>query len=129
MSRGSFDADEVLALLQQAVRNAGGQSEWARIAAVDRTILNQVLRRRRRLTKPIVAALGLQVIESPTAAEVVKHLLGEVEKAGSQTECARRTGLNRSYLTHVLNGRRPGGDILKAFNLTKTVRYILKAEQ
>jgi DNA-binding phage protein len=124
MPRSPLDADEVLAMLQEAVRNAGGQSDWARQAGVNRTTLNQVLQRRRSLTEPIVAALGLHVVESPSAAEVVEHLAKEVESAGSQTECARRTGLNRSYLTHVLNGRSPGGDILKALNLTKIVRYL-----
>ena len=127
MSRDLLTADEVLSLLEQEVRNVGGQIEWARRAGVNRTSLNQALRRKRSVPRPIIAALGLQAVTSPSTSEIVQRLAQEVEKAGSQTECARRTGIDRSYLTHVLNRRRPGGDdILKALNLTKTVRYGFK---
>jgi hypothetical protein len=49
-----------------------------------------------------------------------------VARAGSHTEYARRTGLDRTYVTHVLNGRNPGAEIIKALEVTRVVRYAPK---
>ncbi len=124
-----LDADEVIRHLEQETERVGGQSEWARLNGVNRSTLNQVLNRRRPPTKQMVSALGLRQIVLPTRAELVKRLIEEVEKAGSQTELARRIGLNRTYLTHVLNGRKPGSEVIKALHLTRVVKYLQKKKK
>lgn len=126
MSQHLLDADEVVSLLAQEVESVGGQSEWARRTGVDRSILNRILRRRRPLTESVVKALGLKTVVLPSRADIVRRLSEEVERAGSQSEYARRTGLDRTYITHVLNGRAPGRDVIKALNLTRIIRYAPK---
>ena len=65
---------------------------------------------------------------------MTKHLLDEtdvlrllhevVEGAGSQSAWARRSGVNRSQLNHVLSGkRRLSPRIIQALKLKKVVAY------
>jgi len=50
--------------------------------------------------------------------DVFKLLRSRIEGAGGQTAFARQTGVERSHLNMVLNGkRRPSPSILKALNL------------
>ena len=121
-----LDDEAVLCLLEGEVKGAGGQTEWARQTGVDRSTLNQILRRRRCLTKQIIDALELRRVMLPSKNDLVKRLSEEVARAGSHTEYARRTGLDRTYLTHVLNGRNPGAEIFKALEVTRVVRYAPK---
>ncbi len=119
-----LDEETVLGQLAEKIANAGGQAEWARQTGVDRSTLNQVLRGRRPITKQIINALGLRKVTLPSEKELVKRLRAEVARAGSHAEYARRVGLDRTYLTHVLNGRRPGAEISKALNIATVVRYV-----
>jgi DNA-binding phage protein len=119
-----LDEEMVLGDLAEIVRNSGGQAEWARQTGVDRSTLNQVLRGRRAPTEQIIDALGLRRVTLPSKQDVLKRLKEEVARAGSHTEYARLTGLDRTHLTHVLNGRNPGPEIMKALNITSVVRYV-----
>ena len=52
--------------------------------------------------------------------EVVLLLKAAIEQEGSITAFANRHGIERSYLSHVLNGKRPvGGPLVKALGLRK----------
>jgi DNA-binding phage protein len=119
-----LDEEMVLGELEEIVSSSGGQAEWARQMGIDRSTLNQVLRGRRALTNQIINALGLRRVTLPSKQDVLNHLREEVARAGSHTEYARLTGLDRTHLTHVLNGRNPGPEIMKALNITSVVRYV-----
>jgi hypothetical protein len=53
--------------------------------------------------------------------DAVVHLLrAAIEREGSQTAFAKGSGVNRSYINEVLNGKRhAGGRVLKALGLRK----------
>jgi DNA-binding phage protein len=56
--------------------------------------------------------------------DVIRLLRDEVKRAGSQTEWARRNGVERTSVSHVLSGRkRPTKDIVKTLKLEKVVAY------
>ena len=56
--------------------------------------------------------------------DIIPILRHEVERAGSQAEWARKTGVNRANLNSTLTGKRPPTkDILKALNLRKVFAY------
>ncbi|HEY6676439.1 MAG TPA: hypothetical protein VIZ87_06600 [Terrimicrobium sp.] len=56
--------------------------------------------------------------------DVIRLLRDEVERAGSQAEWARRTGVDRTSLNAALSGRKyPTEDILKILNLEKVVAF------
>jgi DNA-binding transcriptional regulator YdaS (Cro superfamily) len=54
----------------------------------------------------------------------VLRILGqEIDKAGSQSEWARRTGINRTTLNQVISGRRkPSPDIFSALQSKQSSR-------
>jgi DNA-binding transcriptional regulator YdaS (Cro superfamily) len=113
-----LDLVDVLRLLTQEVERAGGQSAWSRRTGVDRSHLNQVMRGRELPAGRIVRALGLKKLLLPTVPDVLNRLTKEVERAGSQSELARRTGINRTYLNKVMSARRnPGPDLIRALKL------------
>jgi DNA-binding phage protein len=57
-------------------------------------------------------------------AEVVRILRQEVERAGSQAEWARRTGVSRPNLNSTITGKRPPTrDVLRALSLKKVFAY------
>jgi len=59
--------------------------------------------------------------------EVVNLLRKEIAKAGSQSEWARRTGIHRTALSALLNGRKGlQPKILAALGLKKVVAYSRK---
>ncbi len=118
-----LDDEAVLRLLEEEVKSAGGQMQWARPNRCPSVHNQSDSTRRQRLTQQIISALGLRRVLLPSKNDLVKRLREEVAKAGSQSEFARRTGLDRTYLTHVLNGRNPGNEIAKALNVTRVVRY------
>jgi hypothetical protein len=56
--------------------------------------------------------------------EVVRILRDEVERAGSQAEFARRTGVSRPNLNSAITGNRPPTkDVLEALKLKKVFAY------
>jgi DNA-binding phage protein len=128
--------DEVVRMARQEVDKAGSQAEFARKAGVRGSSLNSTLTRKRPPTKDLLRALNLQKVFAYEALmknrnavtlgldEVLGILREEVEKAGGQTEFARKTGVNRPNLNSTLLQKRPPTrDILKALNLRKTFGY------
>ena len=63
LRRGDVGLDVVAALamrlLHSKVKQAGGQSSWARREHIDRTMLNKILNGRKPITKEIIRALKL----------------------------------------------------------------------
>jgi hypothetical protein len=56
--------------------------------------------------------------------DIIKILRGEIKRAGSQAEWARRTKANRANLNSTLNGNRPPtNDVLRALSLRKVFAY------
>jgi DNA-binding transcriptional regulator YdaS (Cro superfamily) len=62
MTRHLLDENDVLRLLREVVDRAGSQSAWARRSGIDRTLLNQVLRGKKRLPPTIIQALKLKKV-------------------------------------------------------------------
>jgi DNA-binding transcriptional regulator YdaS (Cro superfamily) len=119
-----LDLNDVLRLLTREVERVGGQSEWARRTGVDRTHVNQVMRGRKVPAGRIVRALGLKKLLLPTVPDVLNRLTKEVERAGSQSEWARRTGVDRTYLNKVMSAsKNPGPDVIRALKLKQVEAY------
>jgi DNA-binding phage protein len=125
-----LDLNDVLRLLRRDVERAGGQAEWARRTGVDRTHLNQVMRGRKLPAGRIVRALGLKKLLLPTVPDVLNRLTKEVERAGSQSEWARRTGVDRTYLNKVMSARKnPGPDLIRALKLKQVAAYAAQGSE
>ena len=60
--REILELDDVVALLRREIEKAGGQVAWSQRTAINRTLLNQVLRRHRPPTGRIIEALNLRVV-------------------------------------------------------------------
>jgi DNA-binding phage protein len=58
----TFELEDVIRLLRSKVKQAGGQTAWAKKTGIDRTILNRVLNGHQSPTKAIIRALNLRVI-------------------------------------------------------------------
>jgi hypothetical protein len=54
-----LEYEDLLRLLRSEVRQAGGQSSWARREHIDRTMLNRILNGRKPINKEIIRALKL----------------------------------------------------------------------
>jgi DNA-binding phage protein len=128
--------DDVVRMARQEVDEAGSQAEFARKAGVRGSSLNSTVTGRKPPTRDLLRALNLQKVFAYEALmknrnastlgldEVLGILRKEVEKAGGQTEFARKAGVNRPNLNStLLNKRPPTRDILKALNLRKTFGY------
>ena len=125
-----LDDDDLVELLRSRVKNAGGQSAFARQHGVERTYLNQVIRGKKSPGAPsILAALNLHIVYAPADRrgsadarvldddDVLELLHSRVQSAGSQMAFSRR-GVERTHLCQVLNGRRPlSPSIIDALNL------------
>jgi DNA-binding phage protein len=54
--------------------------------------------------------------------DVLTLLRRDIERAGSQSEWSRQTGISRTYVNRVLNGRKPPGlSICRALGLEKAI--------
>jgi hypothetical protein len=60
-----FSDDEVIQLLKAAVEREGSQSAFARVHGIERTRLNQILRRKRGVTRTFLKILGLRKVNAP----------------------------------------------------------------
>ena len=59
-----------------------------------------------------------QLVRALDDKDVVEQLRLRVKRAGGQSAFARQTGVDRTHLNHVLNGRRlPSWTIIDALNL------------
>ena len=111
-------------LLRSDIEQAGGLSQWAHRTGLNREHLSRVLHGHKPLGPEIMRALGLEEVPSPGSRKVLSALREEIERAGTQLEWARRTGVNRTTLNQVINGRRkPTPDILRALNVQTVVAY------
>jgi DNA-binding phage protein len=137
-----LNIEHVLELLRLDIARLGGQSEWARKTGVSRMQINRALNGRRMPPVPLCQALGLEWV-------IVRHIAGtddrpqpvtikdrdfllilkaEIEKAGSITAWCEQIGVNRTYLSQVVNKRRTAGaKILAALNLSKVLVRALKS--
>jgi DNA-binding phage protein len=129
-------SEDVLELLRLAIDRVGGQSEWSRRTGIDRAQINRALNERRFPSSLICRALKLErVVVRVTAqraekaksaiisGEDVLLMLNEsIEETGGITAWSRQIGINRTYLSLVLNRRRsPGRKILAALNLSEVL--------
>jgi DNA-binding phage protein len=57
-----FELADVILLLRSEVKQAGGQTAWAKKNGINRTILNMVLKGRRAPNKAILRALKLRMV-------------------------------------------------------------------
>jgi DNA-binding phage protein len=55
-----FEEEEIFRMLRSDIKEAGGQSAWARKHRLDRTLLNKVLQGRNSITPSIAKALNLR---------------------------------------------------------------------
>jgi DNA-binding phage protein len=128
--------EDVLELLRLDVDRVGGQSEWARQAGIERAQINRVLNGRRLPPSRLCQALGLEwVFVRYIAGEngqlhpvIIKDrdfllaLKAEIERVGSITAWCEQIGVNRTYLSQVLNKRRSAGSkILAALNFSEVL--------
>jgi DNA-binding transcriptional regulator YdaS (Cro superfamily) len=131
-----LNSEDVRKLLRLAIDRAGDQSKWSRQAGVNRAQINRVLNGRRLPPSQICQALGLEwaivrhfagkdgrprtiVVENR---EFLSILKSEIEKLGSLTAWCEQTGVNRTYLSQVVNKRRAAGaKILRALNLSEVL--------
>jgi DNA-binding phage protein len=60
-----FNDEDVLLLLRAAVEREGNQGAFARRHGLERTYLNQVLKRRKPVSGTILKALGLRKVYAP----------------------------------------------------------------
>jgi DNA-binding transcriptional regulator YdaS (Cro superfamily) len=131
-----LNIEDVLELLRLDIDRVGGQSEWARQTGVSRMQINRALNGRRMPPSHLCQALGLEWF-------IVRHIAGkddqpqhviindrefllilkvEIEKAGSITAWCDQIGVNRTYLSQVVNKRRTAGaKILAALNLSEVL--------
>jgi len=57
-----FELADVILLLRSEVKQAGGQTAWAKKNGINRTILNMVLKGHRAPNKAILGALKLRMV-------------------------------------------------------------------
>ena len=131
-------------MLQQEVNAAGGQTNWARSARVDRPQLSKMLHGRRPISADVARRLGLICIvcymhESRKHAavnfnlerncilssdDVVHMLVRAVRSAGGQAQWARKMAVDRTILNKVLSGDRTlPPQIYRALELHKVIAY------
>jgi transcriptional regulator with XRE-family HTH domain len=120
--------EDVLELLRLDIDLVGGQSEWARQTGVSRGQINRALKGRRMPSSQLCHALGLEWVvvrkipredgeSQPVMVErrdFLSKLKAEIEKVGSVTGWCEQNGFNRTYLSQVLNKRRPASSKLVA---------------
>ena len=131
-----LNIEEVLELLRLDIDRVGGQSEWARQTGVSRMQINRAIKGRRMPPSQLCHALGLKwVVVRQIAGEngkpqpvivekrdFLSRLKAEIEKAGSIAVWCEQTGFNRTYLSQVLNKRRPASSkLVAALNLAEVL--------
>jgi DNA-binding phage protein len=128
--------EDVVCVLQDEVRKAGGQAELARKTGVNRPNLNSTMTGKRPPTNDILRALKLRKVfayekETKTRGQellriegIVRIIRDEVERAGSQAQWARKNGVHGSSLSATITGKAPPTkDILRALSLRKIFAY------
>ena len=140
-----FDDNDVVDLLRIAVEREGGQGAFARHHGINRSQLNTILTGRRAVGAAIAELVGLRkayIVNDKRRAlalssgpgrkalvfddnDVVDLLRIAVEREGGQGAFSRHSGVDRAYLSRVLNSKEPPGrSIAKSLRLRKV--YIVK---
>jgi hypothetical protein len=127
---------DVVRLIQEEVKSAGGQAELARKSGLNRPNLNSTVSGKRAPTGDVLRALNLRKVfayekEGRTRDQellwmegVVRSLRYEVERADSQAEWARQNKVHLGSLNSTINGKLPPTkDILRALSLRKVFAY------
>jgi len=122
-----FDHNDVVDLLRIAVEREGGQAAFAGHHGINRSHLNTILTGRRVVGAAIAELVGLRkaYVGVFDDSDVVDLLRIAVEREGGQGAFSRHSGVDRAYLSRVLNGKEPPGrSIAKSLRLRKV--YIVK---
>jgi len=122
-----FDHNDVVDLLRIAIEREGGQSAFAGHHGINRSHLNTILTGRRVVGAAIAELVGLRkaYVGVFDDSDVVDLLRIAVEREGGQGAFSRHSGVQRAYLSRVLNGKEPPGrSIAKSLRLRKV--YIVK---
>ena len=105
-------------VLRREITQAGGPSQWAHRTGVSRVHTSRVLHGHRQPGPKMIRALGLE--EVGQSKDVLRILNDEIDKVGGQSEWARRTGVNRTTLNCVINGRiKPSLTIFRALQIER----------
>ena len=128
--------EDVVCVLQDEVRKAGGQAELARKTGVNRPNLNSTITGKRPPTNDILRALNLRKVfayekeaktrgQEPLRIEgIVRIIRDEIERAGSRAQWARKNGVHGPSLSGTITGKvPPTKDILRALSLRKMFAY------
>ena len=122
-----FDDNDVVDLLRIAIEREGGQAAFAGHHRINRSHLNTILTGRRVVGAAIAELVGLRkaYVGVFDDNDVVDLLRIAVEREGGQGAFSRHSGVQRAYLSRVLNGKEPPGrSIAKSLRLRKV--YIVK---
>ena len=122
-----FDDNDVVDLLRIAIEREGGQAAFAGHHRINRSHLNTILTGRRVVGAAIAELVGLRkaYVGVFDDNDVVNLLRIAVEREGGQGAFSRHSGVQRAYLSRVLNGKEPPGrSIAKSLRLRKV--YIVK---
>jgi DNA-binding phage protein len=120
-----INEDQVVRMLRAEVKQAGGQSDWARRNKVDRTVLNRVLSGQRQMPPSMrkrlkIARTYVRDARPIDEKEAMALLRSEIERAGGPSAWSRKTGIHRTVVSKVLNRRKA---------ITKSVLAALKLER
>jgi DNA-binding phage protein len=133
MTKGHLNVQDVLRLLRRDVRGAGSQSEWARRTGIERTYLNKVLQGHKPPSPRMIKAVRLQTIvicSAPDADNLLPLLRQAVKEAGSISAWSRKTGIDRSVISCVINGKRaPSSQFFRALKLKKVTNYVIRESE
>jgi transcriptional regulator with XRE-family HTH domain len=127
MTKRLFNKRDVVRLLRQEVGESRNQSAWARRTKVDRPALNRVLRGHRAPSPRILQVLRLNkiVVCSASNYDVRSLLHRAIKQAGSVSAWSRRTGIDRSLISRVLNGKRPPTpSFFRALKIKRKTLYV-----
>ena len=122
-----FDDNDVVDLLRIAIEREGGQAAFAGHHRINRSHLNTILTGRRVVGAAIAELVGLRkaYVGVFDDNDVVDLLRIAVKREGGQGAFSSHSGVQRAYLSRVLNGKEPPGrSIAKSLRLRKV--YIVK---
>ena len=118
---------DVCQLLRTDIENSDSQAEWCRRKGINRPHLNQILLGRRPPTGKILEVLKLKMVVLPSKTDILARLSEEVDRAGGQSEWARRARISQSATCKVITGERsPGNQFFRALKLKKSFAYAVR---
>jgi DNA-binding transcriptional regulator YdaS (Cro superfamily) len=126
MVKGVLTEQDVRRRLERAIRKIGNQSKFARHYGVDRPYLNNFLHGNKPPPIAAIQALKLKpIVAGVSRLELLRLLKQAIARAGSISEFSRRTGLDRSFVSLVVNGKRPASAaVFRALDIEPTRLYV-----